>query len=119
MRRQKSTPEDVMAVRQAWKQRILDCRNSGLSVAQWCFENNININMFYRWQSYVDYDMNLRLRDVEKSVGSQFVEVVADNDFLNADTKVACIHLNNAVITIYPQATPEMVVAICKGVASC
>ena len=33
-----------------WAERITACRNSELSVAQWCKENGVCIQTYYRWQ---------------------------------------------------------------------
>lgn len=33
-----------------WAERISACRNSNLSVAQWCKENKVCVQTYYRWQ---------------------------------------------------------------------
>ena len=33
-----------------WAERISACRNSELSVAQWCKENEVCVQTYYRWQ---------------------------------------------------------------------
>ena len=33
-----------------WSDIVSQCRNSGLSVRQWCQENQINISNYYKWQ---------------------------------------------------------------------
>ena len=33
-----------------WKQRIMECRASGLSVRTWCEQNAHNISTYYRWE---------------------------------------------------------------------
>ena len=33
-----------------WAERISACRNSNLSVAQWCKENEVCVQTYYRWQ---------------------------------------------------------------------
>ena len=33
-----------------WAERIAACRNSDLSVAQWCRENEVCVQTYYRWQ---------------------------------------------------------------------
>lgn len=35
---------------EAWTTRIMDCRNSGMSVRSWCQENGLNENTYYYWQ---------------------------------------------------------------------
>ena len=38
---------------QLWRNRVMECRNSGKSVAVWCKENGINIKTYYYWQKKV------------------------------------------------------------------
>lgn len=33
-----------------WAERIAACRNSDLSVVQWCKENEVCVQTYYRWQ---------------------------------------------------------------------
>lgn len=33
-----------------WAERIAECRNSSLTVTQWCKENNVCVQTYYRWQ---------------------------------------------------------------------
>jgi len=35
------------------RQSVLECRNSNLTVKQWCAEHHINPSTFYRWQKEV------------------------------------------------------------------
>lgn len=39
--------------KQQWKNNILKQRESGLSVAAWCRENNVNTHTFGYWQSKI------------------------------------------------------------------
>ena len=36
-----------------WVQIVSDCRDSGMSVRQWCQEHGINISSYYKWQRKV------------------------------------------------------------------
>lgn len=38
---------------QLWRDRVMECRTSGKSVAVWCGENGINIKTYYYWQKQV------------------------------------------------------------------
>ena len=44
---QKLNQENTLAL---WAERITACRNSDLSVTQWCKENNVCVQTYYRWQ---------------------------------------------------------------------
>ena len=34
---------------QEWKERIRECRTSGLSVSEWCKRNDIGVKRYYYW----------------------------------------------------------------------
>ena len=38
---------------QLWRGRVMECRNSGKTIAAWCKENGINIKTYYFWQKRV------------------------------------------------------------------
>ena len=38
------------AILAEWKERIIACRASGLSVKEWCSQNEWNISTYYRWE---------------------------------------------------------------------
>ena len=33
-----------------WKQRIMECRSSGMSVKEWCKEHGLDFTTYYRWE---------------------------------------------------------------------
>lgn len=33
-----------------WAQTVTQCRDSGLSVRQWCQESGVNVSSYYKWQ---------------------------------------------------------------------
>lgn len=37
-------------VKQQWKEKIFEQRNSGLSIAAWCRKNTVRTHIFYYWQ---------------------------------------------------------------------
>jgi len=39
-----------MARLSEWKERIVECRNSGHTVQAWCEQNGINPKTYYRWE---------------------------------------------------------------------
>ena len=36
-----------------WKQRIIECRSSGLGVKPWCKANNLDHTTYYRWEKKI------------------------------------------------------------------
>ena len=36
-----------------WAQTVAQCRESGVSVRQWCQEHGVNVSSYYKWQRKV------------------------------------------------------------------
>ncbi len=36
-----------------WRERVMVCRSSGKTIADWCEENGINLKTYYYWQKRV------------------------------------------------------------------
>lgn len=53
---------------QLWSERVKACRESGLSVAEWCAANNISKFTYYDWQRKV-FD------SAKDATPTQFVEI--------------------------------------------
>ena len=54
---------------QLWRGRVMECRNSGKSVAMWCEENGFNIKTYYYWQKQVwDKATNTLIRGNQASL---------------------------------------------------
>lgn len=51
-----------------WAERISACRNSELTVAQWCKENGVSTQTYYKWQRRL-------FHMAQAQQASQFVEV--------------------------------------------
>lgn len=60
---------------QFWRGRVMECRNSGKSVAVWCKENGINIKTYYHWQKQV-WDKESRTMIPSEQNGSREVQPV-------------------------------------------
>ena len=37
----------------AWRERVMECKTSGLTVAEWCERNHINKKTYFYWQKQV------------------------------------------------------------------
>ena len=94
-----------------WAARITECRESGLTVKQWCFDHDISTQTYYRWQKRL-FDM------VKVKQESQFADV----------TPVRPVHMGGVAMTIrlygveaeiYNGADAETVEAVLRAVKSC
>lgn len=66
-----------------WAVRIAECRNSGLSVREWCSEHNVCAQTYYRWQKRL-FEMARAQQEV------RFAEV----------TPVQSAHPNKVAVTV-------------------
>ena len=66
-----------------WAARITECRNSGLSVREWCSVNRVCTQTYYRWQKRL-FEMAKAQQEI------QFAEV----------TPVRPIHSSNVAVTV-------------------
>ncbi len=48
----------------AWRERVMECKTSGLTVAEWCEQNHINKKTYFYWQKPVwDHEINTMIPD--------------------------------------------------------
>lgn len=60
------------------RQSVLECRNSGMTVKQWCAEHQINPTTYYRWQKEVwDYETQALIPENRSTEGTpiRFAEI--------------------------------------------
>ena len=47
-----------------WRERVMECKTSGLTVAEWCERNHINKKTYFYWQKQVwDHEINTMIPD--------------------------------------------------------
>ena len=102
-----------------WRDRVRECRNSGLRITQWCKENGINIKTYYHWQREVWNELSEETRAITpaKPTELQFAEI--PNICLETQQKEVCIVIQNREwrIEMPDRANPEMVSRIIETVA--
>ena len=79
---------------QLWRGRVMECRSSGKSVAEWCGENGINIKTYYYWQKRVWDKATQSLIQTEQSGLSQSDPVQF------AQVNLGCVDSTDADIVI-------------------
>ena len=61
-----------------WRQRVMECKTSGLTVRKWCEQNHIGRKTYYYWQKQVwDHEVNTIVpeRPAEFPRSVQFAEI--------------------------------------------
>ena len=103
-----------------WRQRVIDCRSSGLTVKQWCEDNNVHYKLYCYWQRKVwDAELNSiaqkeQMPDVPQI---QFAEInlpAPTNETGTADIILRC---GNWTLEIRNTASQELVSQIVEQVS--
>lgn len=58
-----------LALEKCWRERIKECRQSGLTVKAWCLQNEVTDKAFYYWMK------RFKVLDQQESIDNIFVEV--------------------------------------------
>ena len=78
------------ALAEQWTANIIDCRQSGLSVAAWCEEHQVNKSTYYKWERRLLTEVGPREKQTHQELrGSElpvpaFVELAAPSQALPA-----------------------------------
>ena len=100
---------DSIARTSQWAERIACCRNSGLSVKDWCKQEGLSENAYFYWQR--------KVRQESRSDETQFVEVTSGR---HQKPKVAAtIQAKGIHIEIHTGADQETISALLQGIQSC
>ena len=94
-----------------WAQAVAQCRDSGMSVRQWCQENGINLSSYYKWQRKV-YDAAKAQHE------SRFVEVTPVQPVAVSSVAVT-VRIAGAEAEIHNGADPATVEAVLRILKSC
>lgn len=97
---------------QLWAKRVLTCRESGLSVAEWCDENNIKPHTFYSWQRKL----------FKKAQIFTEISVAEEEDFSlvsNLSKIIATVTINDLKVEIHAGSDPMDIENLIRGLKSC
>ena len=101
-----------------WRERVRECRNSGLRVYEWCKQNGLNDKTYYKWQREIwDKENEKQEIDPVQSGGGQFTEV--PNIYLQTETTKSSIAIQKSgwTIELENNTDPELVRWIIQTVA--
>lgn len=98
-----------------WSRRVEGCRNSGLTVKEWCKENKIAVSMYYLWQKRVFQATTACSKDV------CFAEVPSTTAPAHVCSPeiAATVQLPGISIEIHTGADIATIQAIIQAVKSC
>ncbi len=94
-----------------WSAKIEDCRNSGMTVAQWCAAHHIPKSTYYTWQRKVFHAL---------SAENTFVEIQAQTEpaEINAQS-IATISVSGITAEIHGGADEATIAALLRAMKSC
>ena len=102
----------------AWSERIRACRESGMSVREWCSSNGIPLSTYYTQQRKV-FDAAKEAAET-KSPATEFAEIRPEADMApRSCIPIATIRIGEAEADIYAGADEKTVRAICTVLKSC
>ena len=92
---------------QEWRQRVLDCQNSGMSVKAWCQQNGISTGSYY-----------FHLRKIRESVleENQIIPLEPPKPVSSTGIRIESAGIT---ITLPENATPEQLAAVLSALKSC
>ena len=95
-----------------WAARISECRNSGLSVKNWCKENGVGEQTYYKWQSRV-----FALANAQHE--SQFAEVTPLSAGQGKSLVAITVHGAGMAADIHNGADPATVESVLRILKLC
>ena len=107
-----------------WKERVLACRSSGMSVKAWCQQAGYSAKTYYRWEREVLGLASEQLSRTETSLQIQpnsmtpvFEElsVPAAQIQVDAPQIIASVRVGRSSVELYQGANADIVAAIFKG----
>lgn len=96
-----------------WSQRISECRNSGMSVREWCKTHGIAPSTYYNQQRKV-FEAAKSTAEIEQKTA--FTEIRLPQ---RSCTPAATIRIGDAEADIYREADEETIRTICRVLKSC
>ncbi len=104
---------------QLWRGRVMECRNSGKTIAVWCKENGINIKTYYFWQKRVwDKETQTLIpagqNQLPKPQAVQFAQVNLGME-TSSDADIV-IRNNTWTVEIRNSASPGLLSAVLQAV---
>lgn len=105
-----------------WRQRVIECRSSGLTVKQWCENNNVHYKLYCYWQRQV-WDAEVKTM-VQKEQQPKIPQVqFAEISLPSVQNETACekadiiLRCGNWSVEIRNTASGEMIRQVVEQVA--
>jgi len=107
-----------------WKERVAECRSSGMKVREWCEAQGICVQTYYRWERCVlsaasgqlqaQNENSTSITPAPKPVFAELTPVKSSPPVRRTENVVATIRCGAVSIDFYADADPSLIVALCK-----
>jgi hypothetical protein len=107
---------------EVWRKRIVDCRGSGMTVREWCQENQVCVTTYYRWEREI---LGHKPEDDSRSqqmssVAPVFATLPApQREISEKERPVATVRIGGASVDIYSNTDNGLVTALIQALKSC
>ena len=101
-----------------WRERVRECKTSGLTVAEWCERNHINKKTYFYWQKQVwDHEINTMKPD-QPGLPSpvQFAEISVPAGAIQGDNPDIVLHQGSWTVEIRNSVDPMLLCRILEAV---
>lgn len=101
-----------------WRERVRECKTSGLTVAEWCEQNHINKKTYFYWQKQVwDHEINTMAPD-QPGLPSpvQFAEISVPAGAITGGDPDIVLHQGGWTVEIRNSVDPMLLCRILEAV---
>ena len=101
-----------------WRERVRECKTSGLTVAEWCEKNHINKKTYFYWQKQVwDHEINTMAPD-QPGLPSpvQFAEISVPAGTISGGDPDIVLHQGSWTVEIRNSVDPMLLCRILEAV---
>ena len=105
-----------------WRMNVERCRSSGQTVREWCKEQGICVQTYYRWEREILSKVGggrqrLEQEGIATRNEATFVEIESGNETNKNDLKneIAEVQTSRGRIRIFSGASPEAIKALCEA----
>ena len=101
-----------------WRERVRECKTSGLTVAEWCEKNHINKKTYFYWQKQVwDHEINTMAPD-QPGLPSpvQFAEISVSAGAIQGENPDIVLHQGSWTVEIRNSVDPMLLCRILEAV---
>ena len=101
-----------------WRERVRECKTSGLTVAEWCEQNHINKKTYFYWQKQVwDHEINTMAPDQPGLPSSvQFAEISVPAGAISGGDPDIVLHQGGWTVEIRNSVDPMLLCRILEAV---